>query len=201
MGEPVATETHQLRIQGVHVAQYVENVLHYRGVIDPVLNTHQTAQLCIDAWVAALKTLWLAMCPSMYTLVRLAARRVDPPFGIAAHKQFQIGVEIGARSGNVTSQNLCPSVRLVPIMGTKSVGKVFLPCVADPDIEDNIYSAGYATAVSNFFTPSISGFTVAGNTWRQVVKSRKYASIANIDAFNLSPRVGYQGRRRNPAGV
>lgn len=196
----MATETFELRIQGLHSAQYVENVIHVRGNIAVPGNTAHDSDLAIAAWEAALRTKWLDMMPGSYTLSRLYARRVDPPFSIGAHKQYQLGAHSGTRAGDCTSYNLCPVIRLVPIMGTKSVGKMFLACISNTDIEDNQYTAGYQAAVDAYMTIAATGYTVSGDTWKQVVKSRKYASIANIDGWTISPRIGYQSRRRYPQG-
>jgi len=93
---------------------------------------------------------------------------------------------------------MCPSIFLVPPLGTKSGGRIFLPAVGGDQILNNAYAGGYVTAIGSFMTAQITNFGVSGVHWQQVVYSRKTHNSAHVLAYQLSPVIGFQRRRRSP---
>ena len=186
--------------RGNLMGQFRENVLHFRIDPEPAANPFDTATALLVALNATFKPLWLAMLPADYTLDAIICRRLGPTGGPYAIDDYQPGAEVGSRSGESVSEQLCPCVTLIPPMGTKSAGRCFLPAVTKTDIQLNVYTNGYRTAVSNFFTPAIAGFSVSGGTATLAIFSRKTNTSSNIATFNLSPALGYQRKRARPIG-
>jgi len=197
----MATETYELRIQAADVASYRENVLHFSGVGVATNDTLAAAESLCTAFDGTWKSLWLATLPAQYYLVTIAARRVSPKPSAVGYITYGVGSTVGTRGSNAVAQQTCPSIFLVPTMGTKSGGKVFWPCIPAGDISSGAYSAGWKTAVDAFFTSTVAGVTVGGITWTQVIYSRKHNTSSVITGHSYSPVIGFIGKRRKPAGV
>jgi hypothetical protein len=164
------------------------------------VNTLDNGTDLINAFVAHGQALWLAMLPGSYFLDVVTARRAFPKPSAVAHLQNQAFAVSGTRAGTSTAYNLCPSIFLIPPMGTKSGGRVFLPAVAQGDIINNSFLAAYRTAIDNFFGTMISGMAGSGTNWKLAIFSRKLVSASLVASFGPSSRLGYQSRRRRPVG-
>lgn len=197
----MATETYELRVQGLAGMQYVENVLHFQGSGLTANDTLGNGQLLINAWTAHLHSFWLAMAPISYYVQLLTTRRVSATPSGEVNDQFLPFTQPGVRGSSLVANNACPSVFLTPSMGTKTGGKVFLPCVGVGDIINNGYAAGYLTAIGNFFNPAISGVVSGGSTWTLCIFSRKLGSTSTAVSFTPSPRLGFMGKRRKAVGA
>lgn len=183
------------------MGQYRENVIHYRLNPDPGGNGFDTANALVTALRSTFKSLWLGMLPQDYFLDAIFARQIGPTTGSYASDDFQPMLEQGTLGTSSTSQQLCPCITLIPPMGVKSAGRVFLPAVAATMINLNQPTAGYQTAISAFFTPSIAGFSVSGGTASIAIFSRKLNTSSEVSTFNFSPVIGYQRRRARPIGT
>jgi hypothetical protein len=197
----VATETYELRVQGLSGQQYVESVLHFQGTGVTANDTLGNGTHLINAWVAHLHSFWLGMMPISYYVQLLTTRRVSAKPSGQVNKQYQAFTQPGVRGSSAVGLNACPSVFLTPAMGVKSGGRVFLPSVGVGDVVNSQYLAGYSTAVSNFFTPAVTGVVDGGTTWNIAIFSRKLLSTSPAQNFTLSPRLGFQGKRRKAVGA
>jgi hypothetical protein len=187
--------------RGNLMGQYRENVIHYRLNPDPGGNGFDTANDLITALNSTFKSLWLGMLPQDYFLDAIFARQIGPLTASYASVDYPAMTEQGALGGSSTSQQLCPCITLIPPMGVKSAGRCFLPAVAQTMYNLNQPAAGFITAVSNFFTPSIAGFSVSGGTASIAIFSRKLNTSSEVSTFNISPVIGYQRRRARPIGT
>lgn len=196
----MAIGLYRVDFRGNLVGQFRENVFHLRLDPEPAANPFDTANAIALALNTTFKPLWLAMLPSDYALDAMLVRRLGPTGGPYAIIDYQSGVAIGTRDTDTAGQQLCPCVTLIPPMGVKSAGRFFLPAVGKTQIQMNVYTAGYRTAVSNFFTPLIAGFSVSGGTATLAIFSRKTNTSSTAVTFNLSPALGYQRKRARPIG-
>lgn len=194
----MATETYLLSVQGNLQQEYRENVIAFQSAGVATNDTLTYGTDLINAWVAHLEALWLAMFPAAYVVERYYARRATPKPSAGAHKQYQNGVKVGTRGSDATGQSLCPSLFLVPPMGTKSGGRIFLPCVGQGDIVNNNYLAGFVTAVGAWTTAAGTGAAGTGTLWQLAIYSRKNRTSSLAQITTLSPRLGYQRKRRSP---
>lgn len=197
----MATEFYALGVQGNLTGEYRENVFTFEGVGTSAGDTLTGGSNLITAFINHLETLWLACLPPTYSLDRYAAMRWDPKPSATAHTQNQQGIIVGTRGIEAATQHLCPSFFLVPPMGIKSGGKVFMPAVAKGDIVNNAPVAGYITATNGFFSTAIGGFSQSGITWTLAIWSRKLKIGSIVQSASLSTRLGYQGKRRKPVGA
>jgi hypothetical protein len=195
----MATETYSLSIQGVHKQERNECVIHFKGDGLTADDTWESGKDLIDSWIDTPMGTWLALMPTTYYIDRLVARRAHPK-GLSTeyHTQFQNGEHAGTISGGAQTQQLCPVVRLIPGTGVKTMGKVFLPCIAEGSINGNVYQAAYLTAIDDHFPQIIGNFGIGPIQWNVVVYSRKLDLVSPIVSYLISPAIGYQRRRRAP---
>lgn len=187
--------------RGNLMGQYRENVIHYRLNPDPGGNGFDTSLALVTALHTTFKSLWLGMLPQDYFLDAIFARQIGPITSSYASVDYQPMIEQGTLGTNATSQQLCPCITLIPPMGVKSAGRVFLPAVPSTMINLNQPTAGYQTAIGAFFNPSIAGFSVSGGTASIAIFSRKLNVSSEVSTFNFSPVIGYQRRRARPIGT
>jgi hypothetical protein len=197
----MATEVYECRLNGIHQTQWCQNVLHFQGVGTDPTDPFAGAQSLCDGVVANLKSPWLGMLPITYTFMSIQTRRISAKPSITRFKSYLFGTEFGGRGSLGESYQLCPSLFLVPTMGAKSGGKIFLPAVAQADIISNALQTAYKTAIQSFITALIAGFTQAGITWASGVWSKKTRTFSATTAAQISPLLGYQKRRRAPGGA
>lgn len=194
----MATETYQLAISGLAGNEYVENILHFISSTADTNDTIGTGTSLINSWHTNIKNLWMATLPSSYSLERLAARRVIIKPSATPHKQYEFGTEFGSLGTDQTGDQVCPSVFLIPPMGTKSGGRVFMPAVGQAQIANSTFAAGYITAINSLFAAMTANFGVSGAQWQLAIYSRKLNQSHLALSWTLSPVIGFQSRRRVP---
>lgn len=197
----MATEVYELRINGTLNASYRQTVLHFQGVGVSSGDTLAAAESLVTGWDANIKTSFLATLPGVYSLFDLQARRATPKPSAVGYKSYGPFATPGTGATNSTAQQTCPSIFLVPSMGTKSGGKIFWPAIPAGSLIDSAYQAAWMTAVNTCLAAMLAGFTTAGITWTHCIFSRKLQTAATITGHNFSPVIGFQGRRRKPAGA
>lgn len=196
----MATETYQLVIDGNLQGSYRSVVMHFTGTGLTANDTAHNGASLVAGWEASIQALFLACLPQTYTIGMLSARRVITKPSVVTRVQFAPFSVFGTRGSNAVAQNLCPVVFLVPGMGVKSGGKVFLPAVSAGDVVNNGYLAAFITAGNAAFNAMIAGFANAGITWSLAIYSKKLNAAFAVSSFTYSKVIGYQGKRRKPVG-
>lgn len=194
-------ELHRVEFRGELQGQYRENVMYWRitGATDDTPFGNSNALVAfLDTNI---KPLYLAAAPVDYYLEAITARRVGPTSGQYATIDYAPFTATGLRGPGSASEQLCPCVTLIPPMGVKSAGRIFLPAVSKIDINLNVPIAGYITAVNNLINAMVVGGSVAGGLATLAIYSRKHNTSSAVAAFHLSPVIGYQRRRSHPVGV
>jgi len=197
----MANRAFAISIQGVLQASYRETVLHFQTTGSNDNDTLAATESLVNGWHTAVRALWLATLPPSYFLIRLEARRVGLKPSAEGRRYYGIGTQPGTRGLNGTGQQTCPSIFLVPTMGTKSGGRIYWPTIPQGDLIQSSYVAGWQTAVDAAIAAMVSGFTNAGITWTLCIYSRKLNSISNVASHQYSPVIGFQGKRRKPVGA
>lgn len=196
----MATENYLLSVQGVTQNGYNECVMCFQSAGLSSTDTLDAGQDLITAFNGHALALWLQCLPSSYQVIALTARRAFPkPSGVAV-RGYDFGTQTGSSGPNATSVSLCPTIFLVPPMGTKSGGRVFMPAVAGGDYVNNSPSAGYITNIGLAFGAMITGLAGSGTNWKLAIFSRKNVSASLALTFGISSAIGFQGRRRKPVG-
>lgn len=191
-------EVYSLSVNGYHENQFVQNVLHFTPDSDAGVDTLTWGFDLINSWIDTLEVLWLDCLPATYYVSGYRARRVLPVHAKTAWTSFQPGAKPGGISGGAQTLQLCPCVRLVPPMGTKTNGKIYMPAIAESSINGNVYQAGYVSAVTDFVTQAIVGASVTSILWKIAIYSRLTLAASLPTGYTLSPRIGFQARRRRP---
>lgn len=197
----MATETYELRIEGVNMASYRETVLHFSGVGVASGDTLAAGESLITGFRASLESLFLTRLPASYNLMMYSARRVSPKPSAVARTGFDYGALAGSVGSASVGQQICPVIFLVPTMGTKSGGKIFVPAVSAGDIINSAYTGPWKTAWANFIVAAQAGFAAGGITWTLAIYSRKHNTTSPVTSFAYSPVIGFQSKRRKPVGA
>lgn len=199
-GRDMATATYRLAIRGNNQSQPNEVVTHWQAIGITLGSAYDEALALVGLWDSTFRAKWLDMLPDNYSLESVIARRIAPTPGEYAIEDYESAMFPGTKGSTSVGAQLCPCVTLIPVMGVKSAGRVFLPCVGQTMINLNAPTAPYKTAVSAYFTPAIAFTSFLGGTVQQVIYSRKLNIVSEISAFQLSPVLGYQRKRARPIG-
>lgn len=195
----MATELYQFRIAGVHTIEPWEIVNYFVGENLNAGDVIVNARSLISVWTGTVLSDFLELLPETVQIMRLTAKRQDDAGGIEIVQQYQVDENPGAVGGGATAQQLCPIVRLIPPMGTKSAGRFFLPAIAEADIANNIPVAGWVTRLATYMNQVLAGIDGGGAiTWTQGIFSRTHDSFVKAMDYDTSPVVGWQSRRRRP---
>lgn len=192
----MAVDHYQLRIIGLHETQYNEVVCHWRGTNLTAADYIANADDLCQTWDDGMKGFWLDLMPQTYQLLRLTAKKASPGGGGEASLQYQVGTQVGNVSGGAASQQLCPVVGLIPPMGIKSAGRMFLPSIPESMIASNVVTAGWLSVVASLMGISMSGHSFSSITWDQAIYSRKNVSFAEVVDYTTSPIVGFMRKRQ-----
>jgi hypothetical protein len=197
----MATALYRTSWRGVSMNQQNEVVMHWLATGISLGSAFDEANSLIQLLQSSFKNLWLAMLPDNYSLSAILARRIGPTGGQYAIIDYEEGTEIGTRGSGNTANQVCPCVTLIPPMGVKSGGRVFLPTVSQTQIQLNVFTAGYITAVNNFFNPAIAFSSFLGGNIQLCIYSRKLNTSSEVSSFHLSPVIGFQRKRARPIGA
>lgn len=192
----MATDWYQLRVQGIHQTEYNECVLHFKGVNLDVADYVQNAQDLLATFEANWTSNWLNLLPESYCLMRLSAKKKSAGGGGEVVTEYQYGDNLGTVGGGAASQQLCPVITLIPPMGIKSAGRMFLPCIAEGQIAANVVNTAWKTAVASIMATFIAGASNSSINWTQAIYSRRTSSFSDVVDYSLSPTVGFQRRRQ-----
>lgn len=192
----MASELYELKIKGVNGMQPTETVLHFIGGNLTADDTGDNGAFLIDAFITNLEALFLGCCSGLFFIDSYEARRATPKPSIVAFHQYQPSVQIGTYGGGQKLDQLCPCVRIIPTMGFKSVGRIFMPGLPATAIVNNAYDSIYVTAVAAWTTAMFVNFGTSGKTWQLAVYSRKLNVYSIAVGGGLSDRFGFQKRRR-----
>jgi hypothetical protein len=191
----MATDYYRFRMQGLHQTEYNECVMHFRGTnltaADYIPNAGDLL-LSIENNVLGP---WLDMFPTSYEVLRMSAAKASVGGGGEVNTLYQVGEAPGTVSGGAASQQLCPVVTLIPTMGTKTAGKIYLPCIAESQIAANAVNSTWQTNLGLLMAPMIAGFGISSIIWDLVVYSRKNNTFTKIVDYSISPVVGFQRKR------
>jgi len=195
----MANATYALSITGTHFQQFVENVYHFQGDLATGAQPWTEGNDLIDAFRAGGETNMLACLPPTFRLDRYTARCVIPNGpGNNAHQQVVNDAAVGTSGTGAASENLCPVMNLIPPMGVKSQGRIYMPCIAKEDVNNNALQAGYIAAMTTYFDALIAGINNSATVWKLAVYSKKLTTSSLVLQHSLSAAIGYQGRRRRP---
>jgi hypothetical protein len=179
----------------------VQNTLHVDVAESGSHTPYEYATDIINLWVVSYKTHWLACCTNGYYITSVTSRKVQTPGGPLAVILYAPGAQGGAR-GNAAASGLCP-VMLFPVLlhGKNVTGRIFLPGVAQTDIQDNVLSASLLTAMSTMSTDLLAtwALSVTGVNANVCIYNRANQVNTHVTIYRPSTKPGTQRRRYVPA--
>jgi len=193
-------ELHRVEWRGNLSGQFRENVMHFKITAPAADLAFDNANALAAFMQTNIKPLFLACLPPDYWLDAIFVRRIGPTGGAYANIDYAAFSQPGTRGVEAVSEQLCPCVTLIPPMGVKSAGRIFLPAVDKGDINLNVYLAGYVSVVATLLNACIAGGSVAGGLATLVIYSRKLNTNNVVADYHLSPVLGYQRKRARPVG-
>jgi hypothetical protein len=205
----MAVETYEVIWNGTLAGQFVQTVQHVQATIAVPVNPFASALLIAqDLEANGINDLWLGMLPDDYKVTSLRVRKVSGAGGpTAILTQAQLGTFQGTRSGPISSAQANPLIVWIPTTSPDKTGRVFLPGVGEPDIDQMILIGALITEMQAFIAGWIAGGTLGGvDSYRGVVYRRArplevppvVASTDVIFAGQVSPLIGTQRRRLHP---
>lgn len=192
----MATDYYRLRVQGLHQTEYNECVMFFKGTNLDAADYLLNADDLLQSWTGSILSAWLALMPSSYQVCRISAAKASVGGSSEVNQQYTINTQVGAVSGGAASQQLCPVIRLIPPMGVKTAGKIFLPCIAESQVDANIVNSTWLTNVDTLMGLVIAGFANGTITWSQVIYSRKLTIFSDVVSYDTSPIIGFQRKRQ-----
>lgn len=192
----MATEVWELRISGYSGPEPNQSVQHFISDNVSVGDSAHDGYQLIASWTANVLPKWKALCASDYYVDNLEARRVIPKFSAVAHNRLPFRTVPGTFAGTSIANQVCPSIFLIPPMGIKSGGRIYLPSCPRNFILNNTHSAAAITALTNWGNVVTANFGTGALHWQQAIYSKKLNSASLVQAWKYSPIIGFQNRRR-----
>jgi hypothetical protein len=192
----VATEIWELRVTGFTGSEPNQSVQHFKAEDVAVSDTAHVGYDLITSWQTNVQAKWLALNANDYFLDELQARRVDPIGSAVAHVAYAYRATHGTFGTQSHASQTCPCLTLLPPMGIKSAGKIFLPSDPGGFIIDSAFQAAAQTALTNWFNAASANFGTGSITWRQCIWSRKTRIGSVVQRAQFSPVIGFIERRR-----
>jgi hypothetical protein len=194
----MADELYLLKVHGNHAGQHSEMGIYFHGSNLTLGEIVDNAIDLLDGFETNVLGPLLDILPASYEVERMSARRITPAGGVEMVKQYQDGDGPGTVAGGAASNQLCPVVRLIPPMGTKSAGRFFLPAIAESDIAANIPVAGWTTRLATLMAAMLTNIGMGSIVWLVAVYSTKLGTYVDAVTYDTSPTVGFQSRRNRP---
>jgi len=192
---------YQLTLTGAIAGQFCQNILHFQfeelSSETPFINAVAIA----NGWVGQNLVHWLSVLPSSYEMSSVRCRQISDGGGATYTQTSGVGGEVGARSDAISVTTVGPLLCFPATVDDAVVGKIFLPGVAEDDIEYNILGSSILTDITTFLSDfldpvAISG-TVVGNLNYCVANAAK-DNWAKPDGGYASATIGTQRRRAKP---
>lgn len=195
----MSNATYALTVTGTHYNQFLENVFHFQGDLATGTDSFSEGQDLVNSFIGGAQNELAACLPPTWQLDRYTTRCVLPAGpSNGYHQQVINDAIVGTFGTGAVSENLCPVMNLIPPMGVKSQGRIYMPCIAKTAIDNNQFTAGYVTAINAYFDALIAGISASATTWKLAIYSKTLGTSSLALAHSLSAAIGFQGRRRKP---
>lgn len=197
----MATEIYELVTSGTLAGQFVQTVLHLSLDIPSPENPYVSAQQIAVEWldVGGPNDLWNLALPASYLQTSLRVRRVAPSGG-ATHISLSgvFSTAEGQRDEEISSAQVNPLLIWIGEDNPSKTGRVFLPGVAEADIDNMSLAGGLLTAMGNFAAAFITGVSPAVGHAVGCIYRRTLGVGDIVNHAYSSPLIGTQRRRLHP---
>ena len=140
------------------------------------------------------------MLPPSYFLDYVYARRISAKPSATLRGQYQAFIDAGTLGTSATSQQCCPTIFMVPMMGFFVGAKIFLPAIAQSMLVSNVLQPAWFTALNAFMTQAINPHAGPLFTWQMGIYSRKLRAFSSVQGYHPSTFIGFMARRKIQSG-
>ncbi len=199
---PGTGKLYEVVFSGALNGQFVQNVLHAEidiisGSPDPFSLASALAVNVASDWVP----LYLTCLPESYIMSSVRTRGITPDASATATALIPLADAAGARAAEFSTYVEGPLITF-PVTFTRPVlGKIFMPGVAEDDIEYGVLVPDLTGDLLSFATALITGGTFVGPTtgsYQYCVRKSDNSDWKIPAAGMVSPTIGTQRRRAKP---
>jgi len=194
-------EAYECTLSGTLAGQFVQTVFHVNynngSSQPPFFAAKDIAEQLVAAGEFVVK--FTDALTSTYDATSLRVRRVGPTGGpTAIVLAGGMSQSQGQRDAGISSAQVNPLVILIPSVAPAKTGRIFIPGVAESDIDNMFIVSGLITALTDLIAYMVAGTTIAGGGITFAVLRRATKVGDPIDAGYVSPLIGTQRRRLRP---
>lgn len=200
------TRAYEVTWSGVLAGQFVQTVQHMQASEVADSGAYVTALNVISpANFDGINDLFMACLPNSYKLTSVRCRRVFPAGGpTAVVLANNYNTMAGARDEEISAAQVNPVILWIAGTQESRLGKLFVPGVAEDDIDNMALIASLLVAFQTFIDAWIAGFLISADTYTGSIATRSTSSPYNVTAVRqilygqTSPLIGTQRRRLRP---
>jgi len=136
----MADETYEITMNGTLAGQFVQTVQHVQATIATPVNPFASALLIAqDISTNGVLDAWLNILPGTYVITSLSVKKVSGTGGpTAILTSAALSGTTGQRDAAISSAQVNPVIVWIPTTSPDKTGRVFLPGVAEEDIDDMV---------------------------------------------------------------
>jgi len=195
----MATVTMKMDIGGLHRGSWNQWSLYFLTDDGGTSSGYTIAKDLVADWDVDHKTDLLGLFPVTYAFEWVKAYRIRPTGSHSFWKEYPGSA--GQGTGGAASANLsiAPIIKLFPAISVNTQGRIFLPAVAEDDLADNVYEAGYVTNVLTTFGNMLSWTgSESSRSYLMAINSPKLNGAFAVSSVLLSSMIGNLKKRRVP---
>jgi hypothetical protein len=204
----MAVEHYEVVISATLAGQFVQTVQHVKATIASPVNAFASALLIAqDIATNGIIDAWCDMLPGDWVGSSIRVKKVDGSGGPTAIVLVgDWSQAVGQRAGGISSAQVNPLIIWIGTTTPDKTGRLFVPGVAEDDIDNMIIVAPLLALYQTFISAWIAGGTVGGvDSYHGCIVRRTtgapphvFASGDLIFAGQVSPLIGTQRKRLHP---
>lgn len=182
--------------------QFVQNVLHMQVELEDTPDDWFLVAYALALGVGSdLGGLYLDCLPETYVFSSIRCRAITPAASATATFLISSSSNHGTRAAEFSTYVEGPLLTFPVVLSRPVLGKIFIPGVAEEDIEYGILSDSLKFALSTLNVGLISGGSFTGDdpgTYKYCVANGAKTDWKVPSAGVISPTIGTQRRRARP---
>jgi hypothetical protein len=200
------TRAYEIVWSGVLAGQFVQTVQHMQASEAADAGAYVTALNIISPTnFDDINEAFMGCLPASYQLTSVRCRRVFPaggPTAVVLANNYSLSA--GQRAADISAAQVNPVVLWIAGTLESRLGKLFLPGVAEDDIDNMALAASLLTDIQIFINAWIAGFLISADNYSGSIATRSPSSPYNVTAVReilygqVSPLIGTQRRRLRP---
>lgn len=197
----MAEEAYECTLSGTLAGQFVQTVVHVAYNNTTSANPFDIAKEIRDVFMGLNEFInkFVVCLPASYTCTSVRVRRVGPSGGpTAIGLSGAMASNVGQRDSEISSAQVNPLVILVPTVAPSKTGRIFMPGVAESDIDGMVLVATLLTALQGLIDYMKAGTSIPSGQIVYGVYRRTLKLVDPLLDGYVSPLIGTQRRRLHP---